>query len=346
MPNPNWMANIPNNNLLLRQIMMPASHDAGVSLVHNAPKGLGGLASAGRYICQQFDIAGQLTAGARFFDVRFEMRAGVPTTVHAFAGAGGWGENAASIFQALDAHLAANNQEFVIMRVSHTDAAAGAAVFAAQQLHLNAARTYTTPTMRGLANTRIRDLRGRAIIAYDSGAIANPNPANGQMKFAKAEKATSRAGLLTCGEYPNSDDMALINYKSVKRTLEHKNRACNAHGHGDHLFMLYWQMTGGNVQQNTTQGGLPPNVMVSALNTNNGTHYNLMFLLTWLRGIVGGTVNHGGSVQNYPFGTDNQRVNWMPNIINLDFINDTVCDRIIAFNQFNLTQAGLWINVP
>lgn len=354
MPNPAWMANIANDDIRLRQITMPGSHDAGVSLVHNSNKLAGWVVGSGGYICQRFDIAGQLNAGARFFDIRFDMKNGVATTVHETAGSGGWGESADSIFQAINAHLIANNREFIIVRVSHTNARTGAAVFARQQARLAVARTYTAGVQNNLANMQIRAFRGKAIIAYASDAIANPNPNVGQIRFGKASNA-GRGGIVTCGEYPNSSDMNLIRYKSVKRINEHRLFQCSAHGggHRNHLFQLYWQMTGGNVQANT-EAGVTALVPIPAypgptpaFRADCGTHYNLTYLIRCiLSGGAGGTnVTHShfgrrDSVQQIP-AADLNRCEWVPNIINMDFVNDDVCDRIITFNRACLAAAGL-----
>jgi hypothetical protein len=337
------MASIPNNNLLLKEITMPGSHDAGVSRVHGSNKLAGWVVGKSGYVCQEYDIAGQLNAGSRFFDVRFSMKSGVPTTVHATAGSGGWGESAESIFKAIKAHLDTNDQEIVIVRVSHTDATAGAAVYREQLKHLGA-RAHACPPQTNLAMQKLEDLRGKVIVAYASDAIASPRSSDGQIRFGKASKE-SRLGIVTCGEYANSNDMALINYKQLKRTNEHREGKCNDHSGDDHLFMLYWQMTGGDVGTNTTKGGdLPddPGSLVKA----NGTHYNLPFLLKWLNGDVAGSATHGhtfssNSTQSYPK-PDVNRCEWVPNVINLDFVNAEVCSRIIAFNEAKLRAAGKW----
>jgi hypothetical protein len=350
MPFPDWIGQIPNDNLTLRDITMPSSHDAGVSHVHNANRNAGWAVGSGGYICQTYDIAGQLNCGARFFDVRFDMRNGVPTTTHETAGSGGWGENAASIFTAIDAHLTAHTREIIIVRVSHTDAEAGRAVYSAQETALHPSRSYVTGMRRNISTVPIGQLRGKAIIAYDSGALQVTNPLKGQHRFGKASNA-ERGGIVTCGEFPNSNDMAIIDYKSAKRIDEHRNQNCNGHSHGDHLFMLYWQMTGGNVENNTTAGGNPPSVAnpaPTALAANNGTHYNLRYLMgAVLWGLKAGqnaTHVHTGranSVVAYPPGGANRYL-WAPNIINLDFVNDDVCDQVIHFNRRKLQFAGRW----
>lgn len=343
-----WMSYIPNNNLHLREIVMPGSHDAGVSEVHNDWKRV--KVPSSWYICQSQDIAGQLNSGARFFDLRFEMKGGTPTTVHETAGVGGWGEDADSIFNSIDNFLQANTREFVIVRVSHTDGTAGRAVSTSQRNMMHHSRYYTAGAQNNLSRYPIRAFRGKAIVAYGSDAIANPDPSIGQIRFGKASNA-GRGGIVTCGEFPNSNDMDLIRYKSIKRTNEHRNHNCNNHSHDNHLFMLYWQMTGGDVKTHTTAGGNSPDWhLANAFRANYGTHYNLRYLLRALAGSIGGNVRHAhtlraDSVQAMP-GHDNNRINWVPNVINLDFINDEVCASIALFNEATIRLANRWVNAP
>ena len=346
----NWMTTI-HEQTRVRHMTVPGSHDAGVSKTFNAAKGLFSSAmNAGRYICQDVDIAGQLAAGARFFDIRFGIRNDVATTEHQTAGFGGWGEDATSIFQSIDAFLAANTKEFVMLRISHTNEAAGLKVFQAQQAKLNTARTFRPTTQVNIANTRIGELRGKAVVAYAKDAIKEPDSTKGQIRFGKTSK-DSRGGLVTCGTYPNSNDMALIDYKSAKRTVEHKALGCN-HGTGttssDHLFMLYWQMTGGNVETNTKKGAAQTASAEQArtCDATKGTHYNLRYLLeSFLVGELSGqSVTHshitGNSVQPYP-PRDNNRFKWVPNIINLDFLNEDLCMQIAEFTFRNLRDGNI-----
>lgn len=345
----NWMTTI-HDQTRVRHITVPGSHDAGVSKVCNAAKGLISGLSPGSYICQEFDIAGQLAAGARFFDIRFGIRNDEATTEHQKLGFGGWGEDATSIFQSIDAFLAANTKEFVMLRISHTNEAAGLKVFQAQQAKLNIARTFRPTTQVNIANTRIGELRGKAVVAYAKDAIEEPDSTIGQIRFGKTSK-DSRAGLVTCSKFPESNDMALINYKSAKRTAEHRALGCN-HGTGatspDHLFMLYWQMTGGNVETNTKSGAAHSASAEQArtCDATKGTHYNLRYLLkSFLVGELSGqSVTHrhitGDSVQPYP-PRDNNRFKWVPNIINLDFLNEELCMQIAEFTFRNLRDGNI-----
>jgi hypothetical protein len=339
------MGDIPNENLKLRDLTLPSSHDAGVSEAVHDWKGF--PVGKTRYVCQDVDIAGQLACGSRFFDVRFDVHNSAAQTVHETAGVGGWGETADSIFEAIDAHLHANRGEIVIVRVSHTSASAAREVVRSQVRKLRTAYTYKSAVKKNLSKEAIKDLRGKAIIAYAGDAIETPDWTAGQVRFGKASKA-SREGIVTCGEYPNSSDMKIIRYKAIKRLNEHRQvggATCCDSETDDHLFMLYWQMTGGNISENTKAGGNPPTLANEAFNASHGTHYNLSHLLCLLEGGYVGKVVHEhtftDSVQTVP-GIDDDRYKWAPNIINLDFVNNEVCNAVIEFNERKLKAAGLW----
>jgi hypothetical protein len=340
MPNPDWMGAL-RNNVQLSQITMPASHDAGISTPTYANKGANLQPSVA--ICQSLDIAGQLNAGSRFFDLRFARhKTPVVTarTYHTTAGSGGWGENAVSIFTAVDTFLAQHAGEVVILRITQTGANTMALVQQAQAAHLGAARTYTPAAANTVvAQETLQNLRGRAVVAYEG--LAQNDPANRWTRFAKVGGGNN-AGVVTCGKYPNASTITPVNGNALKRVVRHTAN-CRAHTPAatasNHLSMAYWQLTGGNIQNNTLAG-----FVVGAggpFNAAHGTHYNLPFLLAWLKGQrTGGQETYKGANYAYP-AADNLRCNWVPNIINLDFVNDAVCNAIITFNRDNLTAAGL-----
>lgn len=327
MPNSSWMRNIPDDTELWG-VTMPGSHDAGVSAVVNDWKRFPVPSSL--YVCQGQNIAGQLNSGSRFFDMRFELKDNEPISVHETVGIGGWGETATSVFTAINAHLQANPTEVIIVRVSHTPRAAGARVYALQQQILNSSNRAWTG-IGNIAEKTIQLLRGKAVITYDPKALP-ANSANGAIEFSKYKpngSAETAEGVITCGKFPNTTDMNKIDYKAVKRTAEHLS-------HGDttrHLFMLYWQMTGGNVQANTELTG--PGLW-DQLNSNSGTRNNVPYLLSMLAGWKSGqTASYRNRLLqlkriDYPENDLRQ----YPNIINLDFINDDVCETVITFNQW------------
>lgn len=62
-----WLTDLPGLSALpIGGICMPASHDSGAWTTHT----LGGAVTSGTVLTQRLDMAGQLAAGARYFDVR------------------------------------------------------------------------------------------------------------------------------------------------------------------------------------------------------------------------------------------------------------------------------------
>lgn len=334
MGHPDWLGQIINPNIKIKQITLPGSHDAGVSLEYNSGKHLPGSFMKERYICQEFGIAKQLYAGARFFDIRFGKKDDEPTTYHAKIG--GWGESARSIFLAIANHLGSYPREFVILRITHTDSDT------ASEVHAMLMQSYASlchPLHGSLAQQTLKELRGKLVVSYDRSAVKIPLPRAGLNRFAKYSEASDRDswdGVVTCGSYPGGTDITKIGKETARQAVAHLKH-CIQRPNQDHLFMLYWQMTGGNVQHNTKLNNVQAGP-AQGLIPHSGTHGNLDFLLKWLKGN-----KHMGSAC-LPASADRYR--WMPNIISMDFLNDTTCGKIIDFTRQNLTDGGLWLHAP
>lgn len=115
-----WMhANLP---LLgcqpLRRICLPGSHDSGMSVLSHSTF----LAIEENTLTQWTDIAGQLTAGIRYFDIRPVISAGQFVAGHyskiGESWIGGNGQDIASMIEQINTFLSANN-ELVILDLSH-----------------------------------------------------------------------------------------------------------------------------------------------------------------------------------------------------------------------------------
>lgn len=102
----------------LRHLCMPASHDAGMSILN----GHTAFANDADTLTQYTDIAGQLTAGFRYFDIRPVIHDGQFYTGHYSDLEGSWqggnGQSVADIINQINAFLA-NNYELVILDLSH-----------------------------------------------------------------------------------------------------------------------------------------------------------------------------------------------------------------------------------
>jgi hypothetical protein len=353
MPNPNWIttmmaANANRSlNLHLCQITVPMSHDAGVSAQHNSWKALGAVFPKNTYIAQDVDILGQLNHGARCFDLRFVNQAVffmAPDIVSVHqdkvTSSGGYGEGVNNIFTSVVNFLNANPLEFVILRITQTAPDDVLHVQAAQQNILNpAGLCYHAPNAQtNVSQELISHLQGSAVVLYER----NDNDiAHGYTRFAKTVASVNRYGITTCGIYAADNNISAVNGTALQSVNDHRHNCRHGMGPGvlsDHLSMVYWQITGGNIRSNTLDAPPAPQPLPDA--TAFGTHFNLPFLTQWLQGINLPTQPGGGPGQIYPV-ADTHRTYWVPNLINLDFINDNVCNDIIAFNNANLAAAGL-----
>lgn len=340
MPNSDWMSEFSDSDdLTLCDITFPASHDAGLSEApdcYHAISTVGATVMNGRpdTICQEHDIAGQLMAGSRAFDVRIAMRGGEARTIHAEGGpigksGGGYGQLASTIMQQVDAFLAAHDGEIVIVRVSHTDATTGARVAQLVTDHIDATRLYRSGP-RNLATVPLSSLRGKAVVIFEAAALPTTNPYEGLHRYTKypGPEGQAQSGLLVCGQYAGF----FANMVEVAKTGIHAGNAHGAHprqrgGEHDHLFMVYWQEAF-NVKNKTLLGSDTRIRSQRRLLKDKGPHFNLDYLLNLHRGDpvqpvkdVTSTVRPG------------QRKRFRPNWINLDFINDEVCAKVIEFND-------------
>ena len=331
MANEDWMDGFTDDDTrYLTDLVLPASHDAGVSQSHYDGYWKG--SSAKHTIAQRYDIAGQLAAGSRFFDLRIGRHNG---QLHTFHGeglgslGGGWGESAQSIFQAVDAFLAAHTGEIVILRISHTDESKGA-----HTLLLNSIAAQRLCCLnRNIAGIALSELRGKAIAIFDEKALSTPQPQQGLHRFVKYGDARvdhNFLGLAICGKYAGvSADMDKVGKTAIEQGNAHSDHQ-KMYGRHTHLFMVYWQLAF-DIKSKTGKGyhGVP--VDPPAFDDNQGPHYNLAYLAHVHRGNPGVGIAYKGTTYQSTI-TQARRKDFRPNIINLDFVSKAICDEVIALN--------------
>jgi len=127
-PPQNWMTSTYDriSCLTLRELAMPGTHDSGMSEFNQGV----GLATAGETDAQIQNIAGQLTYGARWFDIRPVIAGGHWATGHygwsciigdSFCGwRGGNGQSIASVIDQVNSFTAGDSEsELIILSLSH-----------------------------------------------------------------------------------------------------------------------------------------------------------------------------------------------------------------------------------
>lgn len=111
-----WMSRM-GNHIKLNEIVMPGSHDAGMSQTDHCD--LGSQLNKGIVQTQVLDIGQQLTAGSRYFDIRVDYDHKELVTYHRTGNLGCNGQSLAAVLdQALD-FIQLNPSETFILKFSH-----------------------------------------------------------------------------------------------------------------------------------------------------------------------------------------------------------------------------------
>jgi hypothetical protein len=338
----NWMSTL-DSNLELREITMPGSHDAGINKADFTAR----FAPASSTVTQDGNVGKQCADGSRFFDIRLE-KTGLPfgeRPLRAFHKAGDWGPGglgtrADDIFYQVWRFLNHNPSEFVILRISHTNRSSGAVDMAKSIF-----REVLYKGTGNLAKTKISALQGQVICVFDAKEFGpDIDPSKGIHAFAKYSGAVGNAsGLYTCGEFSKAKEIHKVLSKQLGRTNEHYNLH---YGNNDHLFVLYWTQTGGNIEENTKSTASNPH----AKHALGGAIHNMDYMIDLLNGQGGPQYN----LQNFTATQETGRKTWrgkkekkklsvvpttwrdrrrvMPNVIMYDFVNSATSQKIAALN--------------
>lgn len=346
MPNHDWMAGFSNrDDLTLVDVTFPGSHDAGLQEAEGGFSGYTPVASRADTICQFYDIKGQLEVGSRAFDLRIAKQGNVLRTFHgegnplALAG-GGWGQGAISIFEQVDDFLRVHTGEIVILRISHSSEK--------DQIHnqvrasIAASRLYRAGP-RNIAAVPLSQLRGKAIVIFDAKALGTTDPLNGLHRFSKFGSVSE--GLPICGSYAGQFAGTLTGNQMMREMTQvaldcgndHGGHARSLSGKHDHIFMVYWQLAW-NVKDKSVNTGAARDRGLTKLDDTKGTHYNLDYLFNAHRGALPMyhvTLNPkvGFKTKVSTTVTTGTRLWHRPNWINLDFVNDEACGKVIEFNN-------------
>ncbi|MET0349653.1 MAG: hypothetical protein ABW067_07680 [Rhizobacter sp.] len=295
--------------------------------------------SPGQVRCQSLSILNQAVAGSRFFDCRVYLRSfplkkvvdgkmtteqKVPTLGHFFKDTkegmgGGYGGSLLTVINDAIGFVRSHPTEFIILRFSHTKCTDEVADMLEMVYDTRDNCNFIFAGDVNIAQARVSDLRGKVVMVFDGKFNKQRLPSyqvkknfqfmravehkagrglasKGMHLFSKFDEGkASGNGLCTCGGFASSDKMDKVYDKSiaaVKKHLEHGN---------DHLCFVYWQLTGGNVQNNT-------------MSPTTGTHARL-------DGFINDVVRSAMASGN------------LPNVISHDFVSEDSCAQIIALNK-------------
>lgn len=289
----NWMNKI-TDSTRLDQMMLPGSHDAGMSELHHcAPP----IVGDGYVQTQGASIGNQLVYGSRYFDIRVDYDYDTLVTYHR---SGQWGCNGQDLQAALNqvqAFLKAHPKETAILIFSHIRNYDGHDAAATKQkintlLNDYSAFMYTNSTGSvNLAEISLGEVRGKMILVFDYDDCNNP--VTGRFRYKDGSVIQPGANLTVYDDYANTDDYNEMKNDQLKKWHDYADQGAGR------LFLLSWTLTPS-----------PPGATVKELATEANSK---------LPGVLYDQIITSQANK--------------PNIVYIDFMNSTTAQSIIQYNQ-------------
>lgn len=294
-----WMGKKPDGTRL-DEIIMPGSHDAGLSETHHCDV-LSGMGK-GYVVTQGTSVSGQLAYGSRYFDIRVDYDHGKLVTYHRTDNMGCNGQDFRTVLDQTVAFLGAHPSETAILKISHIRTNRGDAANIKERINALLKQDYSAAMYRNpdaginLAGVTLGDVRGKMIIVFDYDDFIDPATGRFRYKDGYHDKqcTTQPNGNLTvCDAYSQT-----ASYDKMEKDQLEKWSNCARLGAG-HMFLLSWTLTSTPV--------IDPTIKTLADQANAklpGVLYNQIVVL-------------GAS---------------KPNIVYIDFVNSTTTQSIIQYN--------------
>jgi hypothetical protein len=229
----------------LRQISMPASHDAGMSISQNCAA----FANSCNTRTQTKNILGQLQAGIRYFDIRPVISGGQLYTAHlSDGGIGCNGERMQDVLNAVSSFIARSG-DLVILKFSHYyDRDAGRSGFTTSQMQMLIDRVssalqrfvYSGTTAQGagdLARITLQTYigsKGMVLTVYDQLPSNLWNPRTGVYRYADKPAA---GDLIVYDVYSSTNNLDTMTANQLGKLDDPSNHGSNS------LFLLSWTLT-------------------------------------------------------------------------------------------------------
>lgn len=233
----NWMNNI-SDSVRLDQIMMPGSHDAGMSELHHCNP----IVGAGGYTqTQSGSIGQQLADGSRYFDIRVDYDHDKLVTYHRTGPLGCNGQDLTAVLNQAQEFLNAHPTETAILKFSHIrdynghDPAVTKKNINALLDDYTAAMYKNTTAAVNLAELTLGEVRGKMILVFDYSEYIEP--ATGRFRFMGGDSIQPGANITVYDVYSETPD-----YDKMEADQLDKWKKYSGMGTG-RLFLLSWTLT-------------------------------------------------------------------------------------------------------
>lgn len=257
-----WMSVI--HHTKLKDIVMPGSHDAGMSVVHGK-RGVGHFAKQSTMITQDLDITGQLACGTRFFDLRVynwgkfsaELYTGhfSEGLVKGKADIGGYGQKLEEVLTQVKAFLDQNNSETVILKFSHMTHKNAKKVRDAVITQCNDYLYQIRHKKQAIPLKDLHTFRKKIVAIFDKSLPFDEADKSDKIHSFKSYKPSTKPDannppiandmprIILWGEYANKSTYAPM-YEDQKAKMDLRGTLWNTASQVPHLYQLYWTITG------------------------------------------------------------------------------------------------------
>ncbi len=276
-----WMSNL-NDSTQLDKIMMPGSHDAGMSELHHCNPFVG----AGSYTqTQGANIGGQLNYGSRYFDIRVDYDYDQLVTYHRTGAHGCNGQSLKSVLDQAVSFLKTNTKETLILKFSHirdygdNHKPADTKKKINELLNDYQSSMYTNSDANvNLAEVTMGDVRGKMILVFDYSDYIDP--ATGRFRYKDGTAPpSSGTNIVVHDEYSDTDD-----YNTMKNDQLAQLNKDGGLGQG-FFFLLSWTLTSNNPPFSpsiqslaSTANGHLPDVLQDQIITQRGPKPNIVYI--------------------------------------------------------------------
>lgn len=293
-----WMKGL-SDQAALNQIIMPGSHDAGMSQTEYCSFGVVNADAQ----TQDRNIYQQAVAGSRYFDIRVDYDHDMLTTYHRTAGEGCGGEYLKDVLNNAVMFLQKRPSETLILKFSHTRSDSGhhpaditkRVIELLQNTPIYQQYLYTSDVAQpNLDTIPLAQLRGKIIAVFDQEYANYFDPQQGIFSYRDFDPShtDTEQNLSVYDSYANTGDFTKMSTDQLNKLNQYGGLGQN------HLFLLSWTLTG-------SVGHLNIHSLAEKANTSLDT-----------------SLSQALTVDKDP----------MPNIVYIDFMNPTLAQDIVQYN--------------
>jgi hypothetical protein len=241
-----WMQNRIAKTTRLNQIVMPGSHDAGISELHHSD--FLDIVSGNLYVkTQEVCIGEQLLCGARYFDIRIDYDHDELVTYHRSGKLGTNGQRLAAVMEEVTDFLNRHSGETAILKISHIRNDSGhSEANTKQKIKEFIGNSYSGMLLKkdndcNMANLTVSDTAGKILLACDYGDYFNPS--EGWFLYRDVDNIASEINGGTLNVMERYSDTSDFNKMEQDQLNKWSNQSKNIGTANAGLFALSWTLT-------------------------------------------------------------------------------------------------------